>query len=345
MNAKVAVVIGRFQILQNGHLELIRAALKAAPEVVIVIGSAWRARDAHNPFTAEERQQMFEAVLTPEELERVTFVPVRDYYDDPRWNAAVRAGVAEVAESTNDVVLVGFMKDASSYYLDAFPGWEFLAVQSRFDISATDLRRAYFETSDMNTALTVIGNYVPAGVKAYLEAWSRLPAYRFCAAEHKAVEAYRAKYTAPFYLTADAVVTSNEHVLLVKRGGPIGKGLWALPGGFVDPDERFYPAVMRELAEETGLKFLPSRLHQALKGQAVFDHPGRSPRGRLITQAFHFDLGNDHLPEVHAGDDAAQAQWVPIRELPKLYEQLFEDHACILDHFLWVFPEGAGWRG
>ena len=76
----------------------------------------------------------------------------------------------------------------------------------------------------------------------------------------------------------------------------------------------------------------------ALRGQATFDHPGRSVRGRIVTTAFHFDLGDERLPEVEGRDDAARARWVPIAELPQLEEQLFEDHACILDHFLGLFP-------
>jgi bifunctional NMN adenylyltransferase/nudix hydrolase len=337
MSTDVAAIIGRWQILQNGHLALLRTALATAPRVIVVIGSAWRARDAHNPFTWQERQQQFETVLTQEERARVQFLPVRDYFDNERWNDAVRAGVAK-ASGSGKITLVGFRKDQTSFYLEQFPGWHFVEVEAQTEISAADLRRIYFEATDMRAALTVIGNYVSAGVKGYLEAWAHLPAYRQVAAEHKAVAAYRAKYTAPFYLTADCVVTNNESVLLIKRGGNIGKGLWALPGGFLEPREQFYAAALRELAEETGYRALPSQMKTALKSQAVFDHPDRSPRGRIITMAFHFDLRHEQTPEVQGSDDAAQAKWVPIAQLPQLEEQLFEDHACILDHFLGLFP-------
>jgi bifunctional NMN adenylyltransferase/nudix hydrolase len=130
------------------------------------------------------------------------------------------------------------------------------------------------------------------------------------------------------------VLVASGHVLLVRRGGEVGYGLWALPGGFVDKNERFYNAAVRELAEETGFSTLPSTLRHAFKGSQVFDHPLRSPRGRLITQAFYFDLGNIRLPEVKGADDAQEAKWVPVAELPGLEEQLFEDHAVILDRFV-----------
>lgn len=339
MNTHIAVIIGRWQILQKGHLQLLNTALSIAPRVIIVIGSAHRARDAHNPFTWEERQQMFESVLTAQERERVTFLPVRDYYDNERWNQAVRVGVAKVAKPSDSITLVGFKKDHSSAYLDDFPGWRLKEVEPVSDISATDLRCIYFEAeNDLRSALTVIGNYVAPGVRGYLEAWSHLPAYRYCAAQHKAVVAYRRTYTADHYLTADAVVTTNNHILLIKRGGEIGTGLWALPGGFVEKNERFYDAAIRELAEETGLKLLPSRLKAALKGQALFDHPGRSPRGRIITNAYHFELNDEHQPEVKGRSDAKAAIWYPIPELTSIEDRLFEDHACIIDHFVGLYP-------
>lgn len=337
VNNSVAVVIGRWQILQKAHLNLLRTALAHSPRVLVIIGSAMRARDAQNPFSWSERQQQFESVLTPEERTRISLLPMRDYFDEDRWHDAVRAAVTRFAGNA-EVTLFGFHKDHSSAYLDWFPGWGLQEVESSINISATDLRRIYFEADDMAAALTVIGNYVEAGVANYLKAWAHLPAYRQCAAEHRAVTAYRAKYTAPVSLTADCVITCAGHVLLIKRGGDIGNGLWACPGGFVEPRERFYAAALRELAEETGLSPSPARMRVALKGQAVFDHPARSARGRIITTAFHFDLDEEKLPEVEGRDDAARARWVPITELPQLEEQLFEDHACILDHFLGFLP-------
>lgn len=334
----IAVVIGRFQILQRGHGTLLKAALALAPKVLVVVGSAYRARDAHNPFTWEERKQQFEAVLSAEDRQRVEFLPVRDYYDDQRWGDAVRAGLERVAGRGAKVTLVGFKKDRTSSYLNAFPGWALHEVEPELDISASDLRRVYFETNKISAALTIIGNYVESGVRDYLEAWAQLPAYRQCQAEHRAVVAYREKYTAPFYITSDAVVTARDHVLLIKRGGSIGHGLWALPGGFVEPWERFYPAAVRELGEETGYKPHPAQLLAALKSSAVFDHPARSPRGRIITNAFHFDLGDADFPDVVGSDDAKLAKWVPIAQLPSLESQLFEDHACILDHFVGLYP-------
>jgi bifunctional NMN adenylyltransferase/nudix hydrolase len=335
----VAVIIGRWQLAHRGHETLRRTALALAPKVIIVLGSAWHSRDPRHPFTAHERQQMIEAVLTPEERARVIFLPVRDYYDNDRWQAAVRAGVAAHTERTDHISLVGFKKPDTGY-LDIFPGWALHEVTLAHDISATDLRRVYFETENLTTALNLIGNYAEPGIVQYLEAWAKLPVYRQCAAEHKAVVEYRIKWPAPYYLTADSVLQFQDHILLVKRKDVIGNNLYALPGGFCDPDEQFYSAAVRELGEETNYRPLASRLQAALKGKAVFEHAQRSPRGRLVTMVFHFDFGHLAFPEVRPQNSEIKSlEWVHKSKLASIEADLFEDHACIIDQFMPFFDQ------
>ena len=91
---------------------------------------------------------------------------------------------------------------------------------------------------------------------------------------------------------------------------------------------------MRELQEETGLHLLPADIARALQGVRVFDHPDRSARGRVITHAHHFDLGQRPLPEVQGSDDARSAQWVPIADLAAMEDRFHDDHFHILDSFL-----------
>jgi len=115
-------------------------------------------------------------------------------------------------------------------------------------------------------------------------------------------------------VTVDAVVfTKTEDktkVLLINRGKEPFKGKWALPGGFIDMDEELEDAVVRELEEETGL------VGVQLEQMHTFGTIGRDPRGRQISIAF-VGIATKGQDKTKAGDDAAQAQWFDIEELPK----------------------------
>ena len=71
----------------------------------------------------------------------------------------------------------------------------------------------------------------------------------------------------------------------------------------------------------------------SLKDQKVFDQPDRSQRGRTVTHAFYFEFASGDLPNVRGSDDAARARWVPLSEVRRMREYLFEDHYFIIEHF------------
>lgn len=117
-------------------------------------------------------------------------------------------------------------------------------------------------------------------------------------------------------------------VLLVRRANPPFKGAWALPGGFVDPGESLEDAARRELEEETAVTGIT--LHQL----GAFGDPGRDPRGPTVSVAYTAFLSAP--PRAHAGDDAADAQWLPLSILaidggrPKAGGRLAFDHLKIV---------------
>jgi len=336
----VAVFVGRFQAFHNGQLALLRRALGAAPLCVVVLGSAFQARSPKNPFSWQERAEMIRLALPEADRERLRFLPVRDYYDEDRWVAAVRRGVAEIA-GEGSVVLVGHFKDATSQYLRAFPGWTLDDAGRQGDIDASGLRDAYFGAhadSSLDAALAALVEQAPASTLQFLRAWAALPHYPVLAGEWESLRSEKAQWSnapyPPVFVTVDAVVQCGEQVLLIQRGRHPGKGLFALPGGFLEPRETVYQSALRELEEETGLQLLPDDMRHALKAVQVFDHPDRSQRGRVITHAHLFDLGTRRAPEVRASDDAAAAEWVPVTQLAAMEAQFHEDHFHILDFFL-----------
>jgi len=335
---ELAVLIGRFQPWHNGHAALLRQALTCAPKVAVVIGSSSRARSAKNPFTFDERVAMINASLTEEARACVTFIAVRDYFDDERWAARVQRDVEALVDEGAEIALVGHFKDDSSYYLNHFPQWQLVEAPREGTVDATALRRVLFEADHTGPALDALASEVPPAVLQYLKAWALLPHCARLAEEHMVIVQTRAAWArTPYpviFTTVDAVVQTAGHVLLIRRGGAPGKGLWALPGGYLEPRERLLQGALRELREETELALLPSTVEEALVGVRVFDHPERSQRGRTITHAHHFDLRLDHLPEVKGADDAAEARWFPIARLAGMEDQLYDDHFHILDHFL-----------
>lgn len=337
-SAEIAVVIGRFQGFHLGHYQLLKTALNTAPQLVVVLGSSFHARSVRNPFTSQERIAMIKACLTVEEQARTQFVAVRDYYDDQRWAQAVQNEVMACFPQARRISLIGHFKDASSYYLRRFPHWQLIETENSTQFDATAVRRVLFEAENIDISLSVLESMLALEVRQFLRAWCQLPPYVALVEEYKRLQEYKQAWAKapypPIFCTVDSVVQTHQHVLLIQRGGFPGKGLWALPGGFLDPHERLQRAAIRELREETRLAVLDSSLEAALRDIKVFDHPDRSQRGRTITHAYYFDLNMDHFPEIEADDDAAAAKWVPIADLIEMEDQFFDDHFHILDQFL-----------
>jgi bifunctional NMN adenylyltransferase/nudix hydrolase len=329
----LGVVIGRFQPFHYGHLALLQHALSLAPRALVIVGSARGPRMAKNPFTASERSASILASLPAEQQARVSFAGVRDYYDEPRWAGAVKAAVAK--ETNGSVALVGFRKDESSSYLSLFPEWRDVSLPRQAPIDGTALRRLYFSTPTGELPAALV-QAVPPAVAELLRTFRESPHYALLRDELLSLDENAREYGPGPFVTVDALVTRAEHLLLIQRGRPPGKGLWGLPGGFLDGSERLLSAAMRELREETELGCTDAELRSALRDSAVFDHPQRSQRGRTITHAYYFALPGDAsaLPQVTGADDAQAARWLPIAEVSDMPEQLFEDHFQIIDHFL-----------
>lgn len=116
-------------------------------------------------------------------------------------------------------------------------------------------------------------------------------------------------------VTTDVVLFSRENdqwrVLLIQRMKDPFRDCWALPGGFLDPDEDPEDGAARELEEETGIR------GPTLKPLGFWGRPGRDPRGHTISLVYWAIIEGPY-PEAVAGDDATALCWHPLNDLPAL---------------------------
>lgn len=283
--------VGRFQPPHAAHVASVLAALEAAPRVLVLLGSANLARSVKNPFTPAEREVMFRAALTDAgaDLRRVTFRPLPDRFDADLWAADVRAAAAEVFGPGASVGLVGFEKDASSSYLRWFPGWQRVNVPETPGLNATDIRTALFEGAPLPAGL-------PRPVSGALGRFAHTPTCARLRREWTAVGQERAALPPGTVLQEERWLhVMDGRVWLTHRLGPIGQGLWALPGRVLPPGE------------------------VALPGDATFDHPARA----LVTRT---------VAQIRLGAPPPGFQVVPVRlEVALSRPRLFhEDHSVIL---------------
>lgn len=349
----IAVMIGRFQPVHNAHLQVLSHALDIAHHVIVVIGSHNASPSTRNPWTTQDRTAMVMAAVNHNP--RVTCIVARDYlYNNNVWlqelQNRIDKEVRKIAdETTANIALVGCKKDNTSFYLDFFPQWNLVEHDLIPDMDATSIRDNFFKItaplvgwSDKVVAPRHTSSVrdwksaVPPAVQAWLLEYATTPEYLRMAQEFQYIEDYKSRWKGtpfkPVFVTVDAVVIRSGHVLVVRRGRTPGKGLLALPGGFIG-DESIREAAIRELVEETEIALPWEELNRSIVDSKVFDHPQRSARGRTITHAFCFDLGQGSLPSVQGADDACEAMWLSLREVHQNETQFFEDHLHIITHF------------
>lgn len=333
----LAIVIGRFQPFHNGHLQLVKEAAKLADKVLILIGSANAHRNFKNPFDVKQREMLIRIALRSTEFaNKVNIDSINDFpYSMADWVDEVTTKTYNHTFKGASKVLVGYNKDSSSFYLRSFPTWNLHLTESFSDgLSATEIREDWINGKVDNTKIDPFvadfleNNHVYNGKH-----------YQQIVEEYKDIQAYKKAWSKapypPVFVTTDAVVHCKGKVLMVQRGGNPGKGMWALPGGFIDQDELIEEGILRELFEETKID-VPKRVAKnSLRDIKVYDEPARSLRGRTITHAGYIDLRSETvLPKVVGADDAADAKWINIswiREQVLSNESLiFEDHGHII---------------
>lgn len=342
---RLAVYLGRFQPLHKSHTEVLRKGFDQADKVLIILGSSHASPNTKNPFSPEQREAMIRAATPDISKDQLIIKSVRDYFYPPKattlkdiiWVSSVNSIVDSIVDQfdipESEIGILGNYKDSSSYYLDLFP-WDKLFSQTQM-MDATDVRKILFNP---HCGLNDLKPYLEDSVIDWLSKnFVGSEQHQLLTKEMTAIENYKRSWStapyAPTFVTTDAVVVKNGHILLVKRKFAPGEGLLALPGGFLKQNERLEDCAIRELKEETRIAVPAAVLRECIKDSKVFDYPTRSTRGRTITHGFLIDLGpTGHLPKVKGSDDAEHAIWVSISDLDE--RKMYEDHFHIIKSFI-----------
>lgn len=337
MDYDLLTYIGRFQPFHNGHKRVIDAALTRADRVAIVIGSHDKPRDVRDPWTSSERAQMIGGCFSTEEQKRLVFVPQVDHtYNLERWLGGVESSVYATAFSkwkpdAYKIGIIGVEKDWTSFYLNHFPQWDRIPFDPGKLINATDIRKMYFDM--MERDIDWMKEVLPLHVVNFLNNFADTQECMQLANDSLYITDYHTKWGPGPHLTGDMLVVQAANILLIRRGPEYGGGLLALPGGFVKENETVLDGAIRELYEETDVAIGErSVLRPSIIKSQLFDAPGRSQRGRIVTTCFLARIHGKDLPKIKGGDDATEAMWVSPGTLKR--SEMFEDHFDIIEAML-----------
>lgn len=337
------IYIGRFQPFHNGHRDIIDQSLSQCDKLILLVGSATSSISPRNPFTYDQRKEMIETLYGYDvHHKKIIIVPIKDYlYNDTSWISHVRNVIEDtirenpVDKPNGNVGLTGYNKDGTSYYLKKFPHLKNhvqINPTYRF-INSTSIRDSYFSgTFDLPY------HFAPKNIVTWMEKFRHTDQFAVLCEEMQFINDYKKKYNAPVYLTSDAVVVQSGHILLVERGQMPGRGKLALPGGFLNEGETLEACAARELYEETAIsddhgRIPKGKLKSFIVKSKTFDDPHRSQRGRIVTNAYTFQLPEtENLYTIKGGDDAKRAFWQPIAHLNE--SEMFEDHFHIIRSML-----------
>ena len=222
-----AVLIGRFQPVHKGHGYLIKQALNAAQNLIIIIGSSFGSRTLRNSFTCNERKEMILDILNdqdfsdyPDILNKVNFVFVKDYiYDkgDKLWIEDVTNGVNNIIkDNKSSIVLIGHKKDNTSYYLKNFPKWNYIECDNYKNINSTDIRLNFFEKNKSD----ILNNCYQSTID-WLKDFRKGKLFKQLHEEYLSMIEYKKLWKgapfAPIFVTCDSLVICDGSILLIKE--------------------------------------------------------------------------------------------------------------------------------
>jgi bifunctional NMN adenylyltransferase/nudix hydrolase len=339
---KLFIYIGRFQPFHNGHRAVLNKIIENYSEegdaFMFIVGSADQQNTIRNPLSVEQRLQIIDkeaSVIIPNKYTYITDQINDSPYNYDLWIAELQRKINKQINNnykSYSPILIG-NENVAQYGIRG--GFRYIIIQMQGETHGTLIRDNVRENG-----LSGINEYVSNESMGLLEKFDfeGIVKSAFKRAEDYSIDT-RSKYNS-CYLTVDNIVIDGGKILLIKRKDD---GLYALPGGFMEPNETSIEAAKRELKEETSLEIGKNFLLE--KGPIVFDQPFRDPRSsshiNLVTHAYVWRRDIDYKSyyqdifyfpaQAVSGDDANSVEWVSFTDIVALKPSMFHaDHKKII---------------
>lgn len=297
----LGLLIHRFQPLMSVDIALLEKSCARFDHTLVLIAGAGRPARVMAPLSWGAIKGGFER---SSQNTNFSVLPLLDtLYDDATWVTNVRICLDETFATlgwdTADITLLGQSNQNARKMLTLFPDWDSAMTRERND----GIESFYAKNApglDETTRDQLLKNR------------NALLAEQALLAEAGNVLGY------PIVLnTVDAVITQSNHLLVVERED----GLLSLPGTHVNHDETGFDAVLRVAKAKAGLDMPKGALSGRLTNRQTFDHPNRSERGRVRTEAFVFSLpASGRMENIKPG----KGTWLPFHACTP--DRFFEDH-------------------
>lgn len=224
------------------------------------------------------------------------------------------------------------------YSLKYDSNFKFMDIDTEFvDVSSSEVREIFRRNPECH--YKDVQKHISRPVFEYIkehQLYHQNP-LNYADIEKKFVEDYKKRGWGTFANTVDILATCGDEVLLIRRKKPPYQNYFALPGGFFDAvdmidketgatikaDADLEHAAQRELREETQIDAPVEKFEQIKTYSHMFD-----PRLRIVDTAFHVRVNAAQKKKAIGSDDAAEAAWFKIDNLPKMgfhHEQIVKD--------------------
>ena len=229
-------------------------------------------------------------------------------------------------------------KDSVTMYNTRNSSVDFMYIDPEFeDVSSSEVREIFRRNPECH--YKDVQKHISRPVFEYIkehQLYHQNP-LNYADIEKKFIEDYKKRGWGTFANTVDILATCGDEVLLIRRKKPPYQNYWCTPGGFFDAvdmidketgatikaDADLEHAAQRELREETQIDAPVEKFEQIKTYSHMFD-----PRLRIVDTAFHVRVSAAQKKKAIGSDDAAEAAWFKIDDLPKMgfhHEQIVED--------------------